>query len=255
MFNIFQCFTRACIKDVSREDKEEIQIEISQERYLQETNKNITFQNSIIHLKNAENQALEIIERAKKKRREYLLKAESAAEEIIRPYYDLADQEFSEIERSLNRELHIKTLENFLDVQDELGQIDEIDLHERKKDAIEHIYSKVSNVKLVLENPKYVKSQLEKHKVCKGHKKRNKIRNRLMSWSSKNYTEREPEVSKMKSRSKMDKNSNKEKKVSFYIEEKDSSMSTIELDEDYSRIDNMYSASRVVNSLNTLHLN
>lgn len=254
MFNIFQCFTRACIKDISRDDKEEIPIELDQERNLQESSKNPTFQNSINHLKNAEKQALDIVERAKKKRKEYLLKAESAAGEIIRPYYDLADQEFNEIELSLNRELHIKTLENVLDNQDQLDQIDEIDLHEKKKVAIEYIYSKVSDVKLVLENPKYVKSQLEKHKVSKSHKKINKIRNRLMSWSSKNYTEKEQEMSKIKSRSKRDKHTNKEKTVTFYLEEKDSTASTIELDEDYSRIDNMYSASRVINSFNTIHL-
>ncbi|KAJ1604989.1 hypothetical protein OJ253_3373 [Cryptosporidium canis] len=254
MFKIFQCFAHTCIRYISKEEKEEIPIEAGPVGNLQDISQCMAFQKSIIHLKNAEDQAFQIVERAKSNRKEYLQRAESAAEEIVKPYYDLADQEFREIEASLNRELHIKTLENVLNLEENSDQSEDIELHHRKNNVMEYIFSKVSDVQLVLENPKYVKSRLEKHKIGKSRRKRSKIRSRLLSWTTKSFNEKEQEVGKVGRNKKKDQNT-KEKAIRFYVEEKDSSMSTIELDEDYSRIDNMYCASRVVNSFNTIHLN
>ncbi|KAH8583343.1 uncharacterized protein ELE39_000111 [Cryptosporidium sp. chipmunk genotype I] len=250
MFDIFLCCGHSYIKEFSTDDKEEFLLQLGKEKDFQKNSPRSSFQSSISDLKNAEIEAFEIVEKAKKNRKVYLMQAESAAEEIVKPYYELADQEFREIENSLNKELHIKSLENVLKIQ-ENSDIEEIDLHERKKEAVEYIYSKISDVKLTLENPKYVKSQLEKHKISKIHHKKHQIRSRLLSWRSKDYTEKEePSKSKKKHRQP-----NKEKMISFSVEKKDSSMSTIELDEDYSKIDNLYGASRVVNSFNTIHLN
>ncbi|KAK9170924.1 Vacuolar (H+)-ATPase G subunit family protein [Cryptosporidium meleagridis] len=249
MFNILICCTHDYSNDSSTEDKEEIIFEFDKEKSPQGKSKSETFQNSIGELKKAEIEALKILEKAKKNKKEYLLQAESAAVEIVKPYYELAKQEYKEIEDSLNKELHIKSLENVLEKQENPDDIEGIDLDERKKQTIEYIYSKISDVKLILENPKYVKSQLEKHKVSKVHQKRHSIRSRLLSWASKDYTEKEKESKKIQKQNK------KEKTISFSVEEKNSSMSTIELDEDYSRINNLYGASRVVNSFNTIHLN
>ncbi|EAK89431.1 hypothetical protein [Cryptosporidium parvum Iowa II] len=249
MFNIFICCTHGNLNNSSTEDKEELIFELDKEKDSQGKSLSETFQNSIRELKKAETEALKIVEKAKKNKKDYLLQAEAAAEEIVKPYYELANQEYKEIEDSLNKEFHIKSLENILEIQESSDNIEEIDLKERKKQTIEYIYSKISDVKLILENPKYVKSQLEKHKVSKVHQKRHLIRSRFLSWRSKDYTEKEKESQKKH------KQTNKEKTISFSVEKKDSSMSTIELDEDYSRIDNLYGASRVVNSFNTIHLN
>ncbi|OLQ19305.1 Vacuolar (H+)-ATPase G subunit family protein [Cryptosporidium hominis] len=249
MFNIFICCTHGNSNNSSTEDKEELIFELDKEKDSQGKSFSETFQNSIRELKKAETEALKIVEKAKKNKKDYLLQAEIAAEEIVKPYYELANQEYKEIEDSLNKEFHIKSLENILEIQENSDNIEEIDLKERKKQTIEYIYSKISDVKLILENPKYIKSQLEKHKVSKVHQKRHPIKSRLLSWRSKDYTEKEKESKKKH------KQTNKEKAISFSVEKKDSSMSTIELDEDYSRIDNLYGASRVVNSFNTIHLN
>ncbi|OII73668.1 uncharacterized protein cubi_03466 [Cryptosporidium ubiquitum] len=252
MFDIFLCCSHSSFNEFSQEEKEEIRIECATEKVWQESSPKETFQNSINDLRRAEREALEIVEKAKKNRREYLRQAEAAAREIIKPYYDLADQEFKEIEISLNKELHIKSLENALDIQKDSDHMDEIELEERKNEVIEYIYSKISDVKLVLENPKFVKSQLERHKISKTHHKKHHIRNKFMSWRSRDDTEKKKKASKSKNKYKK---ISKEKVISFCVEKNDSSMSTIELDEDYSKIDNLYGASRVVNSFNTIHLN
>lgn len=251
MFDFFLCCNHGYLYGLSSEKNEEVQIESDLKEDYQESYSKETFQNSINDLKKAEKEALEIVEMAKKNRREYLRQAENAAKEIIKPYYDLADQEFKEIETQLNKDLHIMSLENILNIQENPDHIEEASLQKRKKKAVEYIYSKISQVKFELENPKFVRSQLEKHRISNNHHKKYRIRSRLMSLRSKDHTEKKQETNKPKNTSK----TKKEKAISFVIEENDSSMSTIELDEDYSRIDNLYGASRVVNSFNTIHLN
>ncbi|KAF7456394.1 Vacuolar (H+)-ATPase G subunit family protein [Cryptosporidium felis] len=247
---MFLCCTRKQQELSKKEESEEIIIGSDNEDDFEMNNRWKAFQYSIGDLKKAEREAFEIVERAKKNRKEYLKNAEGAATEIVRPYYDLAIDEFKEIEDSLNRELHIKSLENVLVMQEERikNQEEQREQGRRKEEAVSYVLSKICDVRLAVENPKYLKSILEKHRVNgRNHrKKRFGIKDRVASWKSRSYSKQnsEKEVGP------------KKKVVSFELEgRKSSSMSTIELDEDYSRIDNMYGASRVVNSFNTIHLN
>lgn len=213
------------------EDSEEVDFE---------SNRWKVYQRFINNLKEAEREAHEIVAKAKKNRLSYLNNAQEAANEIVLPYYKLANEELKQIETSIDQELHINSLENILSQKDEVNQSE---LEIKMKEATSYLLSKVCDIKLELKNPEYVAAQINKHKIKnKGNKKKNELRNKLKSWRSKNES------------LKIEKKETNNRKIKFDTDT-EKTTSSVDLDEDYSKIDNMYGASRIISSFNTIHMN
>ena len=206
--------------------------------------RNQVFKYCIEDLREAEKEANNIVDRAKKNRVEFLKKADVAAKEIVEPYYNMAYDELKETEISINKELHVKTLEVLLS-KDNLED-EEIEMRDKINETISTVFSRVCDVKLRFGNPEYVSKQLMKHNI-KNKSKTNNIKTKLKTWSRK--------ISGYKHEEKNSKDNN-EKRIRFSANNDEKiSTSTIELDEDYSKIDNMYGGSRIVSSFNTIHVN
>ncbi|KAH8740654.1 hypothetical protein FG386_002616 [Cryptosporidium ryanae] len=195
-------------------------------------------------LKTAEKEANEIINRAKKNRAKFLETADEAAKEIVKPYYNMACDELKEMEISLNKELHIKTLEVLLS-KNELEE--EPEITEKVNETVSTVLSKVCEVSLNLQNSDYIYRQLNKHKIKSETRRGYRLKEKFKSLTKR--------ISNIKEEKKSHIN-NKRIKIKLNIKNDEQiSTSTIELDENYSKIDNMYGGSRIVSSFNTIHIN
>ncbi|KAH7649843.1 hypothetical protein FG379_001687 [Cryptosporidium bovis] len=254
---IFCCNQKMKTSDTQNDDYSDIEIDkdIIYDRYAleekgcgeYENKRNETLRLCIEDLREAEKEANRIVIRAKKNRAEFLNTADDAAKEIVKPYYNMAHDELKEMEISLNKELHIKTLEALLS-NDELKD-EESEISEKVNEVVSTVLKNVCEVKLGLQNPEYISRQLNKHRI--------KSKTRSSSYNIKEKLKLLSE--KMSNIKKEEKGTHKNKvgkKTKFKNkDDKQTSISTIELDEDYSKIDNMYGGSKIVNSFNTIHIN
>ncbi|KAL7068601.1 hypothetical protein ACR3K2_09400 [Cryptosporidium serpentis] len=137
--------------------------------------KNTCINTAINKLNQAENDAQSIIAKAMNNRQVYLDKAKDVAYEIVKPYYDLASEEIMEIEMSLNKELHIKSLEDIARKLD----YNEGDMSSRKECAASYLLNQVCTVQFSIDNPNFIHKYVNKPVKLRS----TSIKDKLKIWS------------------------------------------------------------------------
>ncbi|OII76974.1 hypothetical protein cand_023170 [Cryptosporidium andersoni] len=136
--------------------------------------KNTYINTAINRLHQAESDAQSIIAKAMNNRQVYLDKAKDVAYEIVKPYYDLASEEITEIETSLNKELHIKSLE---DIARKLDYNEE-DISSRKECAASYLLSQVCTVQFSIDNPNFIHKYVNEPLKLRSTSIKDKLKNR-----------------------------------------------------------------------------